>query len=79
MTRGGVIKTYLTNFNLYKHLLSLEKREDDHKNKIHIYVKNTLLILKKKEDTTKIIKYAQLKNILATKDNRYNYYFFILH
>ena len=31
MTRGGVIKTYLTNFNLYKHLLSLEKQEDDHK------------------------------------------------
>ena len=43
---------------------------------MHIYVKNTLLILKK-QDTTKIIKYAQLKNILASKDNRYNYYFFI--
>ena len=31
MTRGGVIKTYLTDFNLYKHLLSLEEQEDDHK------------------------------------------------
>ena len=31
MTRDGVIKTYLANFNLYKHLLSLEEQEDDHK------------------------------------------------
>ena len=31
MTRGGVIKTYLTDFNLYKHLLSLGEQEDDHK------------------------------------------------
>ena len=31
MTRGGVIKTYLTNFNVYKHLLSLEEQEHDHK------------------------------------------------
>ena len=31
MTRGRVIKTYLTDFNLYKHLLSLEEQEDDHK------------------------------------------------
>ena len=28
---GGAIKTYLTNFNLYKQLLSLEEQEDDHK------------------------------------------------
>ena len=32
MTRGGVIKAYLANFNLYKHLLSLEEQEDNHKN-----------------------------------------------
>ena len=44
---------------------------------MHIYVKNTLLTLKK-QDTTKIINYAQLKNILPSKGNRYNYYFFIL-
>ena len=31
MTRDGVIKTYLANFNLYNHLLSLEEQEDDHK------------------------------------------------
>ena len=41
----------------------------------HIYIKNTLLILKK-QDATKIINYTQVKNILASKDNRYNYYFF---
>ena len=53
MTRGGVIKTYLSNFNLYKHLLSLEEQEDDHqKFKAFFYVKNTLSILKK-HDTTK--------------------------
>ena len=32
MTRSGVIKTCLANFNLYKHLLSLEEQEDNHKN-----------------------------------------------
>ena len=31
MARDDVIKTYLTDFNLYKHLLSLEEQEDDHK------------------------------------------------
>ena len=31
MTRDGVIKTYLTIFNLYKHLLSLEEQGDHHK------------------------------------------------
>ena len=76
MTRGGVIKTYLTNFNVYKHLLSLEEQEEMIiKDLEHIYIKNTLLILKK-QDATKIINYTQVKNILASKDNRYNYYFF---
>ena len=32
MTRSGVIKTYLANLNLYKHLFSLEEQEDNHKN-----------------------------------------------
>ena len=31
MTRDDVIKTYLANFNLYKHLLSIDKQKDDHK------------------------------------------------
>ena len=31
MTRDDVIKTYLVNFNLYKHLLSIDKQKDDHK------------------------------------------------
>ena len=26
MTRDGVIKTYFTNFNLYKHLLSIDEQ-----------------------------------------------------
>ena len=30
MTRDDAIKTYFTNFNQYKHLLSLEEQEDDH-------------------------------------------------
>ena len=31
MTRDDVIKTYLANFNLYKHLLSIDKQKDDQK------------------------------------------------
>ena len=31
MTKDGVIKTYLANFNLYKHLLSIDKQKDDQK------------------------------------------------
>ena len=31
MTKDDVIKTYLANFNLYKHLLSIDKQKDDHK------------------------------------------------
>ena len=45
------------------------------KNLKYIYIKNNLLILKNR-DTTEIINYAQLKNIVASKDNRYNYLFF---
>ena len=31
MTRYDVIKTYFANFNLYKHLLSIDEQKDDHK------------------------------------------------
>ena len=31
MTKDDVIKTYLANFNLYKHLLSIDKQKDDQK------------------------------------------------
>ena len=31
MTRDDVIKTYLPNFNLYNHLLSIDQQIDDHK------------------------------------------------
>ena len=31
MTRGDIIKTYLANFNLYKHSLSLKEQGYDHK------------------------------------------------
>ena len=31
MTSDDVIKTYLPNFNLYKHLLSVDEQIDDHK------------------------------------------------
>ena len=31
MSKDDVIKTYLANFNLYKHLLSIDKQKDDQK------------------------------------------------
>ena len=31
MTSGDVIKSYLANFNLYKHLLSIDEQIDNHK------------------------------------------------
>ena len=73
MTRDDVIKTYLANFNLYKHLLSIDEQIDNHK-KFKSNLRKKLLL--KKQDTTKIINYVQLKNILASKGNRYNNYFF---
>ena len=73
MTRGAVIKTYLANFNLYKHLLSIDEQIDNHK-KFKSNLRKKLLL--KEQDTTKIINYVQLKNILASKGNRYNNYFF---
>ena len=38
MTRDDVIKTYLANFNLYKHLLSIEEQTDNH-NKFNAYMR----------------------------------------
>ena len=38
MTRDDVIKTYLANFNLYKHLLSIDEQKDDHK-KFNAYIR----------------------------------------
>ena len=37
MTRDDVIKTDLANFNLYKHLLSIDEQIDDHK-KFNAYI-----------------------------------------
>ena len=37
MTRSDVIKTYLVNFNLYKHLLSIDEQIDNHK-KFKVYL-----------------------------------------
>ena len=37
MTRRDAIKTYLVNFNLYKHLLSIDEQIDNHK-KIKVYL-----------------------------------------
>ena len=47
MTSGGVIKTYLENFNLYKHLLSLDEQEDDHK-KFKAYLRKEYAVNTKK-------------------------------
>ena len=60
MTRGGVIKTYLTNFNLYKHLLSLEKQEDDHK-KFNAYLRKEYPV------NTKKTRYNQNNKLCSTK------------
>ena len=38
MTRDDVIKTYLANFNLYKHLLGIDEQKDDHK-KFNAYIR----------------------------------------
>ena len=65
MTRGDVIKTYLANFNLCKHLLSIDQQIDDHKT-FNAYLRKEYPVNTKKQDTAKIINYAQLKNILGT-------------
>ena len=47
MTSGDVIKTYLPNFNLYKHLLSVDEQIDDHK-KFNAYIHKEYSINNKK-------------------------------
>ena len=63
MTRGDVIKTYLANFNLYKHLLSLEEQGYDHK-KFKVYLR------KKYTVNTKKARYNQNNEINPTKKYR---------
>ena len=47
MTRDDVIKTYLANFNLYKHLLSIDEQIDDHK-KFNAYMRKEYSINNKR-------------------------------
>ena len=47
MTRDHVIKTYLANFNLYKHLLSIDEQIDDHK-KFNAYMRKEYSINNKR-------------------------------
>ena len=63
MTRGGVIKTYLTNFNLYKHLLNLEKQEGDHK-KFNAYLRKEYPV------NTKKTRYNQNNKLCPTNKYR---------
>ena len=60
MTRDDVIKTYFTNFNLYKHLLSIDEQKDDHK-KFNAYLC--------KEDfiNDKWARYNSIKKLSPTK------------
>ena len=57
---GGVIKTYLTNFNLYKQLLCLEEQEDDHK-KFNVYLHKEYPV------NTKKTRYNQNNKLYPTK------------
>ena len=57
---GGVIKTYLTNFNLYKQLLCLEEQEDDHK-KFNVYLHQEYPV------NTKKTRYNQNNKLYPTK------------
>ena len=63
MTRGDVIKTYLANFNLYKHLLSLEEQRYDNK-KFKAYLR------KKYPVNTKKARFNQNNKINSTKKYR---------
>ena len=47
MTRDHVIKTDLANFNLYKHLLSIDEQIDDHK-KFNAYMRKEYSINNKR-------------------------------
>ena len=63
MTRDDTIKTYFTNFNQYKHLLSLEEQEDDHK-KFNAY------LCKEYPVNTKKTRYNQNNKLCPTKKYR---------
>ena len=60
MTRDDVIKTYLANFNLYKHLLSIDEQIDDHK-------KFKLYLHKKYPVNTKKTRYNRNNKLRSTK------------
>ena len=66
MTRSGVIKTYLANLNLYKHLLSLEEQEDNHKN-FKAYLRKEYPV------NTKKIRYNQNNQLCPTKKYLHKY------
>ena len=63
MTRGDIIKTYLANFNLYKHLLSIDEQVDNHK-KFKVYLRKEYPV-----DTKKAI-YNQNNKINPTEKYR---------
>ena len=76
MRRDGVIKTYFTNFNLYKHLLSIDEQRMIIKNLMYIYAKNTLSMINRQDIS---VLRNLLKNTIVNKDNRYNYYFYFFY
>ena len=59
MTRDDVIKTY-ANFNLYKHLLSIDEQLDDHK-KFNAYMRKEYSINNKRA------RYNSIKKLISTK------------
>ena len=63
MTRSDVIKTYLVNFNLYKHLLRIDEQIDNHK-KFKVYLH------KEYPFYTKKARYNKNKKINPTKKYR---------
>ena len=63
MTRTGVIKTYLTNFNLYKHLLSIDDQIDNH-NIFNAYLRKEYPCI------TKETRYNQNNKLCLTKKYR---------
>ena len=64
MTKGDVIKTYLANFNLYMHLLSLEEQGYDHQ-KFKVYLPTKCHV------NTKKARYNQNNEINPTKKYRW--------
>ena len=60
MTRESVIKTYFANFNLYKHLLTIDEQIDDHK-KFKAYLRKEYPV------NTKRTRYNQSNKLYPTK------------